>query len=187
MSKYLNRPAIVPAQERELYPLMDAAIQLPFGKAIIYECSATRSYYLRRVALGEQYRNAIASISTYTPEDSLYGRGLYYTLVIESHSKGLIIANVENPPGNLTWDIIKCAATHKPVPITYPLINTASRLNKLKDRHPSELGSIYIDQVSNPPMLRYAVPDTEEMVIVDIDIKGDVRTPTTVDRAKIRQ
>jgi len=187
MSKYLNRPAIVPAQERELYPLMDAALQLPFGKAIIYECSTTRSNYLRRIALGEQYRNAITSISTYVPEDPLYGKGLYYTLVIESHPKGLIIANVQDPPGNLTWDIIKCAATRKPVPITHPLITTASRLNKLKGRHPSELGPIYIDQVSNPPTLRYAEADQEEMVIVDIDVKGTVRPPTTADRAKIRQ
>jgi hypothetical protein len=187
MPKYLNKPAIAPAQEKELYPLMDAALQLPFGKAIIYDCTITRSNYLRRVALGEQYRNAIASISTYTPEDPLYGKGLYYTLVIESHPKGLIIANIQNPPGNLTWDIIKCAASRKPVPITYSLITTTSRLNKLKDRHPNEIGSIYIDQTSSPPVLRYAVPNQEEIFIVDIDIKGEVRTPTPVDRAKIRQ
>ncbi len=181
--KYMNKPPIVPGQEREIFPIIDAALQLPYGKAIAYQCPKTRANYLYRIIQGERYRNAIESTATYTSDDYLYGRGLYYHLVPEVRSKGLILANVENPPGTITWDIIKCVATKKPVEITVPLNTAQSRLNQLKAKFPNELGSIYISN----GQLCYSIPSPEELIVVDIDTGGKVLSPTSEQRAKLRQ
>jgi len=185
MGKYLNKPAMVPNQERELYPLFDAALALPYNKAVVYEVPKSRASYLYRIAQGLIYRNAIESISTYTPEDYFYGRGVYYNIVVETHSRGLIIAHVENPPHSFTWDIIKCAATQKPVPFTAALPAAFSRLNKLRINFPDQIGQIYIDAQSQK--LCYAVPKDEELIVVDIDVGGKVPTPTQEQKAKLKQ
>jgi hypothetical protein len=181
--KYFNKPPIVPGQEREIFPIIDAALQLPYGKAIAYQCTKTRANYLYRIIQGERYRNAVESIATYTPDDYLYGRGLYYHLVPEVRSKGLILANVESPPNTVTWDIIRCAATKKPVEITVPVSTAQSRLNQLKVKFPNELGIIYIKD----NQLCYAIPSPEELIVVDIDIGSKVLPPTNEQRAKLRQ
>lgn len=186
MTKYLNRPALTPGQEREIFPLLDAALNLPFGKAIVHLCSKSRADYLSRILNGERYRNAIESISAYTPDDPLYGKGVYYNLVIEAHTKGLLVANVEFPPITLTWYIIECAATKKPVVVSnYADRTIQSRLCKLKERH-QELATIYYDIPSKT--LKYAIPSPEEMIIVDIDMGGDkIPSPSAENRAKIRR
>lgn len=187
MTKYARKPALTESQECEIFPILDAALTLKHKQAILHKCPTPRSRYLSRILNGERYRNAILSISTYSSDNPLYGKGLYYNLVIEPCSKGLLVANVENPPNNITMEIIKCAATKKPVPLSFPIIRVQSRLNKLKERHPTELGSIYIDAISQS--LKYAVPLKEEMLIVDIDVNpaGAVPTPTAEQRAKTRK
>ena len=184
MGKYLNRPALTTGQETEIFPLLDAALQLPFGKGIIHKCSPPRADYLSRILNGERYRNAIESISMYTPDEPLYGKGLYYHLVIEPCSKGLVIANVENPPESLTWAIIQCAATKRPVDVSmYKLTTAKSRINKLVERH-KELKGIFID---SDGFMKCITPNPEELVIVDIDVAGStVPAPSPEQRAKHR-
>ena len=182
----MNKPPLVPGQEREIFPLIDAALILSYGKAIAYECTKSRANYLYRIIQGERYRNAIESIFTYPSADYLYGRGLYYHLVPEVRARGLIIANLENPPGSITWDIIRCAAIKKPVEIISNIKTAASRLNNLKRKFPDELSSIYIDVARSK--FCYAIPTSEELVIVDIDTgTGKIEAPTIEQRAKLRQ
>lgn len=184
MPKYLNKPAITAGQEAEIFPLLDAALQLPFGKAIVHKCSPTRANYLSRILNGERYRNAIESLSMYTPNEPLYGKGLYYHLVIEQFPKGLLIASVESPPETLTFAIIKCAATRQPVDISaYKFTTVQSRINKLRERHP-ELKGLFAEQDG---FVKCATLNQEEFVVVDIDVGGQkVRTPSPEHRAKQR-
>lgn len=185
MNKYINKPAIVPGQEAEIFPLLDAALALPYGKAVVYQTTVKRANYLYRIIQGERYRNAIYSLATYASEEYLYGKGLYYHLVPEAHPKGLIIANLENPPGNLTWDIIRCAAIKKSVPIITGVRQARSRLNQLKAKFPVELGPIYTDTTGS--MFCYAIPSIEELVIVDIDVSEKLPNPTDEQKAKVHQ
>ncbi len=185
MTKYMNRQPLSSTQESEIYPILDAAIQLPFGKAIIYPCSKKRAIYLSNYLQGEQYRNAIISVSTYPPEHMLYGKGLYYNLVIEPRDKGVLVANLMYPPDSITWQIIRCFATKKPVPITEPPIKVNSRLNKLKERYP-ELKSLYVSP--DDMKICRAIATEEELFVVDIDPGvGNVPRPTPEVRAKSRQ
>ena len=92
---------------------------------------------------------------------------------------------MENPPPTLTWYIIECAASKKPVNVShYKSTTVLTRLNKLRERH-QELKPIYLDQVSQT--LRYAIPDEEDMIVVDIDVKDKVPRPSAEQRAKLRQ
>jgi len=184
MSKYLSRAAITEGQEAEAFPLLDAALALPFGKAVFHECSKSRAAYLQRLLTGEIYRNAIQSISAYLPSEPLYGRGLYYHITVEHRSHGIIIAHLENPLITITWLIIKCAAERQPVLVPHKAVTVQSRLNKLKERH-QEIRHVYFDNKSNE--LRYAIPTTEEMVVVDIDVNDRILSPSRETRAKIEQ
>ncbi len=183
MSKYLNRPALTSGQGEEIYPLLDAALKLPFGKAIVHKCSKSRANYLSRTLNGERYRNAIESIAAYLPTEPLYGKGLYYHLVIEAFDKGLLIANVKAPPATLTWAIIQCAATKKPVDVSaYNPLTVKSRLCKLRERH-EEVKKIFLEGNT----IKYAIVNAEELVIVDIDIgTNTVPGPTREQRTKTR-
>lgn len=186
MTKYLNRPALSAQQESEIFPLLDAALSLPFGKAVLHKCTAARADYLSRILNGERYRNAVLSLSTYTPNEPLYGKGLYHHLVIEPCEQGLLVANVEFPPETLTGLIVRCAATRQPVSIEGYKFNTVSaRLNRLKERHPQELGHIYLD--ASGGQLRYSLPKVEELVVVDVDTQVHVPSPTLEEAAKLRQ
>lgn len=186
MAKYLNRPAITAQQESEIFPLLDAALSLPFGKAVLHKCTASRADYLSRILNGERYRNAILSLSTYTPNEPLYGKGLYHHLVIEPCERGLLVANVEFPPKTLTGLIVECAATGQPVSIEGYRFNTAAaRLNRLKERHPQELGHIYPD--ANTACFHYSLPKVEELVVVDVDTQDYVHSPTPEEAAKLKQ
>ena len=185
MGKYLNRQPLYSTQENEIYTILDAAIQLPYGKAVVYPCSKKRAVYLANYLHGEQYRNAISSISTYPPDHMLYGRGLYYNLVIEPREKGVLVANIMYPPDNTTWQIIRCFATQKPVHFTDTPVKVNSRLNKLKERHP-ELKALYV----SPDNLEIRCANTteEELIIVDIDPGvGVIPRPTPEQCAKSRQ
>lgn len=184
MSKYLNKPAITAGQEAEIFPLLDAALSLPFGKAIVHKCSPTRANYLSRILNGERYRNAIESLSMYTPSEPLYGKGLYYHLVIEQFPKGILIANVETPPETLTGAIIRCAATKQPVDISaYKYTTVQSRINKLRERH-NELKGLYAEQDG---FVRCTALNQEELVVVDIDVgRQKVPGPSPEHRAKQR-
>ena len=185
MTKYARRQPLSQGQESEIYPILDAAIQLPFGKGIIYPCTKKRAVYLTNCLQGEQYRNAIISISTYPPDHMLYGRGLYYNLVIEPRERGVLVANLQCPPETSTWRIIRCLATQKPVPFTDKYTLVASRLNKLKERHP-ELKALYVDNAKSE--IRYASITEEELIIVDVDTGGAiVKRPSPEERAKARQ
>lgn len=183
MTKYLNKPAITAGQEAEIFPLLDAALSLPFGKAIVHKCSPTRANYLSRILNGERYRNAIESLSTYNPNEPLYGKGLYYHLVIEQFPKGLLIASVETPPETLTFAIIRCAATKQPVDISaYKFTTAQSRINKLRERH-NELKGLFAEQDG---FVRCTSLNQEELVIVDIDVGQKMRGPSHEHRAKQR-
>lgn len=185
MSKYINRNYMYPSQEAEIFPILDSALTLPFGKAIIHKCGQPRANYLSRILNGERYRNGILSISTYSPNEPLYGKGLYYHLVIETTTKGLIVANVENPVLTTTDQIIQCAAFHHPVAFTCSINAASNRLTKLTERYPTELNSIYVDKNTN--QFIYAIPKYEEMIIVDIDINREhVPEPTEEQIAKQR-
>lgn len=181
--KYMNRPALTSQQESEIFPLLDSALQLPFGKAIVHQCSTSRAAYLSRILNGERYRNAIQSISMYTPEEPLYGKGLYYHLVIEPFTKGLLVAHVEVPPTSLTWRIIECAATKRSVDVSaYTAVTVNARLNKLRERH-EEIRGIYLDGTC----LKHSAPSIEELVVVDVDTGiGKIPTPSPEQRAKTR-
>jgi len=184
MPKYLNKPAITAGQEAEIFPLLDAALQLPFGKAIVHKCSPTRANYLSRILNGERYRNAIESLSMYEPGEPLYGKGLYYHLVIEQFPKGLLIASVKSPPETLTSALIKCAATKRPVDVSaYKYTTVKSRINKLAERH-KELKGLYVEQDG---FVKCVTIDPEELAVVDIDIGGKtVNAPTREQRARQR-
>jgi hypothetical protein len=183
MTKYMNRPALTPQQEAEIFPLLDRALELSFGKAIIHKCTFARANYLSRILNGERNRNAILSISTYSPGEPLYGKGLYYHLVIESVPQGLIIGNVEHPPSSLTWKIIECAATRKSVDVSeFAKRTILSRLGRLRERHP-ELATIFFSGGA----LHFATPTFEELVVVDIDVENRIDKPTNEDRAKLKQ
>ena len=183
MGKYLNRPALTSQQEAEIFPLLDAALQLPFGKALVHQCSTSRARYLSRILNGERYRNAIQSISMYTPEEPLYGRGLYYHLVIEPFTKGLLVAHVEIPPTSLTWHIIECAAARQAVDVSaYTTVTVNARLNKLRERH-EEIRGIYLDGTH----LKHATPSVEELIVVDVDTgTGKIPAPSPEQRAKLK-
>lgn len=186
MTKYMNRASLTVNQEEEIFPILDAAVQLPFGKAILHKCSPSRADYLSRVLNGERTRSAILSISTYTPDEILYGKGLYHHLVIEPSEQGLLVANVEYPPETVTSLIIQCAATQKPVSYgNFRPRTVTSRLTRLKERYPQELGHVYAAGEG----LFFAVPKVEELVIVDIDCNPSrkVPGPTPEDAAKLRQ
>src|SRR5574343_1460276 len=185
MTKYMNRQPLSPTQESEIYPILDAAVQLPFGKGIIYPCTKKRAVYLTNCLQGEQYRNAIASVSTYPSDHMLYGKGLYYNLVIEPRERSILVAHLQYPPETSTWQIIRCLATQQPVKFTDKYTRVASRLNKLKERHP-ELKALYVDIAKSE--IKYATITEEEFIIVDVDI-GDatVKRPSPEQRAKARQ
>jgi hypothetical protein len=184
MTKYARRTALTTNQGLEIFPILDMALNLPFGKAVLHPCPTTRAEYLARILNGERYRNAVESLSTYLEENPFYGKGLYYNLVIEPRKNGLLVANVENPPHTLTWYIIECAATKKPVVVPYPAHTVQARLNKLRARH-QEISPVYYKHAEKT--LHYAIPSLEQMVIVDIDIEGSstVPPPSPEDRAKI--
>lgn len=171
MTKYMNRPALTPQQEQEIFPLLDAALKLPFGKAIAHTCSASRANYLARIINGERYRNAMQSIFTYLPSEPFYGKGMYYHLVTEPRSKGVIVAHVENPPPTLTWRFIECVAYKRPIDVSeYNLINVQSRLKKMREKFPEEIKPVYIEIIKETTIeLRYSIPQYEDLVIVDID------------------
>lgn len=184
MTKYMNRPALTPQQESEIYPLLDAALQLPFGKAIVHQCPRSRASYLARVLKGERYRNALQTFSTYLPSEPLYGKGLYYHIVIDTFAKGVLIAHMETPPETLTWLIIDCIATRKPQDISrYSPMAVQARLHKLRERH-IEVKSVYVEGCT----IQYAIPSPEELIIVDVDTRpgGPVPPPTPEQRAKVR-
>lgn len=186
MSKYIRRRPLTPIQEAEVIPMLDSAITLPFGKAIVHVCAKTRADYLSRILNGERHRNAILSLSTYSPGEPLYAKGLYYHLVIEPTAKGLLIANVENPPESITSKIIECAATRRPVALGEFSIKAVSlRLLKLKQRYLEELGNVYL----NGTFLDCANPTEEELIVVDIDVNpaGAMPCPTKEDMAKLKQ
>lgn len=184
MTKYAKRLALTSGQELEIFPILDKALALPFGKALFHACPKSRANYLSRILNGERYRNAIESISMYPQEDPLYGKGLYYNLVIEPRASGLLVASIENPPPTLTWYIIECASTKKPVLVPNTERTVQSRLAKLKERH-QELSHVYYNM--SDKTLYYSDPSLEEMVIVDIDIGGStVPPPSPENRAKIR-
>lgn len=87
MTKYARRTALTTNQGLEIFPILDMALNLPFGKAVLHPCPTTRAEYLARILNGERYRNAVESLSTYLEENPFYGKGLYYNLVIEPRKK----------------------------------------------------------------------------------------------------
>lgn len=168
MTKYARRPHLTPGQEQEIFPILDKALSLPFGKAILHKCPPSRADYLSRILNGERNRAGVESLTIYLPEDPLYGKGIYYHLVIEIHPKGLLVANVEEPPISLTWRIIECAATKKPVSLGgYKVLPAQAKLNRLKARH-EEVRAIYIDCETKE--LKSGITNPEDMIVVDIDI-----------------
>lgn len=186
--KYQKRQSLTEQQAAEIYPLLDSVLALPFNKAVAYSCSESRADYLLRIILGERYRNAIESIETYSPEDYLYGRGLYYHIYPQTHKRGLIIAHVKEPPTTLTGKIIECAATKSNTIIEgYKFRAVFTRLARLRERYPDQIGPVYLEGTA-PLVLKYGIPQPEEMCVVDIDIAPSARVPgpTLEQEAKAR-
>jgi len=180
-----KRSALTPQQEREIYPLLDRALELPYGKAIVYPCAPTRAEYLTRVITGERHRSAIEAIASYPPDDPLHGVGLFGKIWVEPHPKGLVLANLNEPRETLAWLLIQCAATKKPHQLHNTYGVSVSRLNRFKERYPEIMGPVWVDP--GPPVVaRFGEPDPEELVIVDIDVQPDrpVNNPTQEEYAK---
>ena len=173
------------SQEEEIFPLLDAGVALAYGKALIHTCSQSRANYLARILNGERYRNAILSLSTYTPGEPLYGKGLYYNLVIETTKKGLIIANVEYPPLTTTDQLIQCVVTQQPIKFDCSIRTATNRLIRLRMRYPNELNALYVD--SDTKEFKCILVKPEELIIVDIDInQNKIHAPNKEQKAKYR-
>lgn len=183
--KYSRRQSLTDQQALEIYPILDKALELPYGKAIVLPCTASRAEYLSRVITGEKHRNAIESIAIYSPGDFLYGKGLYYHIVADSHAKGLIVAHVEIPPDSLIMRIVRCAAEKQPVKYLTKYGTALSRLNRMKERYHEILGCVFIDEVSES--FKHASIKEEELVVIDIDVNvATVPAPTKEERAKAK-
>lgn len=181
--KYSRRQSLTDRQALEIYPIIDKALELPYGKAVVLPCAFSRAEYLSRVITGEKHRNAIESIPMYSPGDFLYGKGLYYHVIADPHAKGLIVAHVEIPPDSLIMRIVRCAAEKQPVKYLTKYGTALSRLNRMKERYPEILGQVFVDEASES--FNYADIKEEELVIIDIDVNTDtVPAPTKEERAK---
>jgi len=177
-------------QEREIYPILDAALDLAPGKGILHKCTAQRAEYLTRMIQGVRYDSAIESIEMYKPTDPLYGVGSYANLWVEPHDQGLLATNLPSPPANLMWGIIQCAATKQSIPLKGANYNTArQRLARAQKKYPELLNPIYITDGVLSPIANYGKAAPEELLIVDIDRnpKGTLYSPTSRDEAVASQ
>lgn len=175
-------------QEAEIFPILDKALALPQGKAIIYPCSRSRANYLERMISGFRYDNAIESIEMYSPEEPLYGQGNYALLWAEEHPKGLVLAHLDAPRDTLAWRLIQVAAFHRPLKLNNAYGTCRTRLARFRKRHPVIMAPVWIE--AGPPIIaRYGEASPEELVVVDIDVDPSLklRSPTQEDRAKLRQ
>lgn len=175
------------AQEREIYPILDKAMELDPGKAVLHKCTAKRSDYLTRTIQGLRYDTAIESILMYEPNHPLYGRGMYATLWVEAAEQGLVAANLPEPYDNLMWRLIQCAATKKTVLLTGRSGSARQRLIRAQKKYPEVMGVLWIRK--DPFAVCYANVDEEELIIVDIDINPteELKAPTPEQKAKDMQ
>ena len=177
--------SLAPALESEIYPLLDRALMLPYGKALIYPCSHSRGNFLERVITGIKYENAIESIEMYAPDEPLYGMGQYANIWAENNEKGLLLAHLDAPRDTLAWRIIRCAATKQPQPVTHAVNTTRTRLHRFRSRYPKLMSKLWIEP-GPPTVIRYGEPSAEELAVVDIDVNPalKLKEPDPEDRAK---
>jgi len=188
---------LTPQQEAEIYPILDKALELPPNKGVLHKCTVKRADYLTRMIQGLRYDSAIESIVMYKPDHALYGLGIYSRLWVEPHEQGLLATSLVEPPVNLMWQMIQCAAHQVPV----PLVNTSDRdrmqhitynrarqrLARAQKKYPDIMNAVYITE-GDPPTAMYGVVTPEEILVVDIDKKPEARlkAPTDLDVAKAR-
>ena len=172
-------------QEAEILPILDTTLALPPGKATLYRCTVARADYLTRVITGLRYESAIESIEMYQPDEPLYGMGLYSTILAEPHERGLLIANLPEPPDGLVWRLIQCVAFGD-IELDHTVAVARTRLFKLQKKYPI-FNKVWIE--TGPPVqARIGEITTEELVVVDIDVDPSrpVPIPTPEQRAKAR-
>ena len=173
-------------QETEIYPILDKALDLPPGKGVLHQCTVKRADYLTRMIQGIRYDSAIESIVMYKPGDPLYGLGSYSCLWVEPHERGLLATNLSEPPVNLMWRMIQCAAYKQPVQLLNTTYNRArQRLARAQRKYPDIMNAVYITE-GDPPVAMYGVVTPEEILVVDIDKRpeGRLNAPTDRDTAK---
>ncbi|MCP3669396.1 MAG: hypothetical protein GY814_02950 [Gammaproteobacteria bacterium] len=174
---------LTPQQEGEIYPILDKALELPLNKGVLHKCTVKRADYLTRMIQGMRYDSAIESIMTYKSDHALYGLGLYSCLWVEPHEQGLLATNLAEPPENLMWQMIQCAAWQQPVTlapdITYN--RARQRLARAQKKYPDIMNAVYITE-GDPPTAMYGVVTPEEILVVDIDKKPETRLNAPSDR-----
>lgn len=172
------------AQEREIYPILDKAMELEAGKAVLHKCTAKRADYLVRIIQGLRYDTAIESIQMYEPNHPLYGSGMYGTLWVETMEQGLVATTLPEPYDNLMWRLIQCAATQKTVPLVGRPGSARQRLIRAQKKYPDIMGSLWVQ--NNPFEVHYAEAGEEELIIVDIDLKpaAPLENPTPEQKAR---
>jgi len=179
---------LTPQQEAEIYPILDKALELPPNKGVLHKCTVKRADYLTRMIQGIRYDSAIESIVTYKPGDALYGLGLYSCLWVEPHEQGLLATSLTEPLINLMWQLIQCAAHHMPVQLLNTTYNRSrQRLARAQKKYPDIMNAVYITE-GDPPIAMYGIVTAEEILVVDIDKKPEVRLngPSDKDLAKAR-
>lgn len=173
-------------QEAEILPILDATLALAPGKATLYRCTVARADYLSRMITGLRYESAIESVEIYQRDEPLYGLGLYSTIWAEPHERGLLIANLPEPPDGLVWRLIQCIAFGD-IELEHSYSAARTRLFKLQKKYPV-FNKVWIE--TGPPVrARIGEVTTEELVVVDIDVDPTraVPAPTPEQRAKARQ
>jgi len=174
---------LTPQQEMEIYPLLDAALELQVGKAVLHNCTRQRANYLTRVIQGLRYNLAIESMITYDTTSPFYGLGVYANIWAEAHDRGLLITTLAKPTETIMWKIIRCRATQKPQRLETSKAAANQCLLRAKKRHPKLMGSLWL---TTDPLTVYCAKKEKEQIIVDIDIDpaGEIKSPTQEDEAK---
>lgn len=173
-------------QEQEIYPLLDRVTELDAGQGILYKCTARRADYLVRMIQGLRYDSAIESIEMYPPGHPLHGQGLYADLWVEAHDQGLLATKLPKPHDSVMWRLVQCAATQTSVafPDDTKYDQARLRLARAQKKYPSIMNNVFLSNGS-PVVAHYGEPQTEEMIVVDIDLEpgGDVPAPTREQQA----
>ena len=172
-------------QESEIYPLLDRASELPLGKGVFHKCSITRANYLSRIIRGLRYNTAVESILIYEAGSPLHGIGIYGHLWVEPHNKGLLITNLIVPYDNSMWRLIQCAASQLPINLDVDRNTVRQRLSRMQKKYPNIMGRVWLTD-DKPAIAHYADISTEELIIVDIDLKPNcpLQDPTHEEIAK---
>jgi len=172
-------------QEREIYPLLDQVLELPFGKAVLRRCTPGRADYLARHIKGFIWESAIESMQMYEPGHPLYGKGSYATIWAEAHEQGLLVTRLQHLPNVLGWQLIQVAATKEPYYFApTPIGRVRQVLIRMQRKYPDIMGQVWVDAES---LSIYYGEKATDTVIVDIDVEGELSvTAEAAQQARLR-